>query len=187
MYDDYHGRGYEPFAVNLGEDVETVKSFARQYGFPFLRDAGYVAWNLYKMDNSNIPLNYVIDTAGLVVGSMEDFIEPTIRGWIEPYLSGVGESPEARSVEFVAVGQSPAVGRGAVRFNLPRAGTVSLRVYSSSGTLVRTVFDGTLAAGSNTLNWDLADNGGRPVSNGLYVYELVSGSTVARTKVSVLR
>jgi hypothetical protein len=186
LYDEYHAQGYEPLAINLFQDMNSVvKPYARLYDYQFLRDAGTV-WNQYKI-NSYIPLNYVIDTAQIVVGRMEGFTESTIRSWIEPNLMGIHEHQMPQPLQFALAGSSPATGRSAVRFSLPQAGNVSLRVYSSSGSLVKTVFDGTLAAGSNTLNWNLADNGGRPVANGLYVYELVSGSTVALTKVSVLR
>jgi hypothetical protein len=185
MYDEYHAFGYEPLAIALQQASGTVKYYARQYDYTFLSDNSLSAWSLYNISNS-IPLNYVIDTAQIVVGGAVGFSESTIRGWVAPYL-GVHEHQPAQPLGFELAGSSPATGRSAVRFSLPQTGNVSLRVYSSSGALVRTVFDGTLAAGFNTLNWNLADNGGRPVANGLYVYELVSGSTVALTKVSVLR
>ena len=188
MYDDYHDRGYEAFAINLNEDVETVKPIARQYGFTFLRDVGLSAWNLYKMGTSLPPVNYVIDTVGLVVNSMEgSFSEPTVRGWIEPYLSGVSEAPTVQPIEFSAIGANPVVGHSAVRFNLPKAANVTLRVYSTSGALVRTLHNGQMLAGANTVNWNLQDNAGRPVGNGLYLYELNAGSQVAHAKVSVLK
>ncbi len=186
MYDEYGGQGYTPLAINLWQDMTSVvKVYARQYTYQFLRDAG-TAWNAYKM-NSYIPLNYVVDTAGLVVGSMEGFSESTIRGWVEPYLTGVNETPAAQPIEFAAIGANPAVGHSTVRFNLPKAASVSLRVYSSSGALVRTLASGQMPAGANTVNWNLRDNAGRPVGNGLYVYELASGSEVAHAKVSVLK
>ena len=187
MYDDYHDRGYEPFAINLGEDVETVKPFARLYGFSFLCDTGLSAWNAYKMSGLT-PLNYVIDTVGLVVNSSEGtFSDSAVRAWIEPYLSGVSETPAVQAIEFSATGASPAVGHSAVRFDLPKAADVSLRVYSSSGALVRTLRSGQMPAGANTVNWDLRDNAGRPVGSGLYLYELATGSRVAHAKVSVLK
>jgi hypothetical protein len=185
LYDDYHEQGYEPFAINLGQPMNTIKVYARQYTFTFLRDGG-TAWNLYKM-NSYIPLNYVVDTAGLVVGSMEGFSESTIRGWVEPFLTGVEETPTVPAIEFTATGANPVVGHSAVRFNLPKAATVNLRVYSTSGALVRTLCNGQMSAGANTVNWNLQDNAGRQVGNGLYVYELVAGSQVAHAKVSVVK
>lgn len=161
-----------------------VKPYARQYTYPFLRDPG-TAWNLYKM-NSYIPLNYVIDTAGVVVGSMEGFNEATIRSWIEPYLTGVVEERGVR-LELAGATPSPATGRQTVKFNLPMAGNATLRVYSSAGQLVRTLVAGSREAGSNVVTWDLRDDGGRLVGNGTYVYQLTAAGRSARMKTSVLR
>jgi len=186
MYDLYGSQGFEPLAINLWQDMETVvKVYARQYTFTFLRDAG-TAWNLYKMSNS-IPLNYVVDTAGLVVGSMVGYNAGTIEGWVVPYLTGVEETPTVPSFEFTTVGANPVVGHSTVRFSLPRAANVRLRVYSTSGALVRTLCNGQMPEGVNTVSWDLRDDAGRAVGNGLYLYELVSGSQTAHAKVSVLK
>lgn len=186
MYDLYGSQGFLPIAVNLWQDMETVvKVYARQYTYPFLRDAG-TAWNAYRMTGS-IPLNYAIDTAGLVINSMQGYSFPTVESWITPYLTGVEEAPTATSFEFATVGANPVVGHSTVRFSLPRAANVSLRVYSTSGALVRTLYTGQMPEGVNTVNWNLHDNAGRPVGNGLYLFELVSGSQTAHTKVSVLK
>jgi hypothetical protein len=187
MYEDYHARGYEAVAIDLGETNDRVKPIARQYGFTFLRDSSLTAWNIYKMDQGYTPLNYVVDTAGLVVNSMELFDEDTIRSWVEPYLAGVQETRAVQAFELTPVGANPAVGHGAVRFNLPRAANVVLRVYSTSGALVRTLVDGQMPAGVNTVNWNLRDNAGKQVGNGLYLYELDTGLQVAHAKVSVLK
>jgi hypothetical protein len=184
MYWDYYGQGYQPLAINGWDDLNTIKYYARQYAFTFLKDNGG-GWNQYQI-NGYIPLNYIIDTAQIVVGRMEGFSEPTIRGWIEPNLVGVAETPE-QPFAFASAGANPAVGHSSVRFNLPNAANVTLRVYSSSGALVRTLVSGQVPAGSNTVNWNLRDNSGRTVSNGLYVYELSVGSSVAHAKVSVVQ
>jgi hypothetical protein len=187
MYDDYHARGYQALAVDLGETNDKVKPFARQYSFTFLRDSSLSAWFIYKMDQGYTPLNYVIDTAGVVVNSMEEFDEDTIRAWVEPYLAGVSESHPVRTIEFSVVGANPAVGHSAVRFSLPKAANVTLRVYSMSGTLVRTLYNGQMPAGANTISWNLRDDAGSAVGNGLYLYELTAGSQVAHAKASVLK
>jgi hypothetical protein len=185
MYDDYRSRGFIPLAINLWEDMDAVvKVFARQYTFPFFRD-DFTAWTAYKMDGY-VPLNYVVDTAGLVVNSMEGFTESTIRGWIESSMPGVSET-HAQPLGLASAGANPVVGHGAVRFNLPRAANVSLRVYSTSGALVRTLVNGQMPAGSGMVEWNLRDDAGRPVGNGLYLYELNTGSQVAQAKVSVLK
>ncbi len=186
MYDAYGSQGFLPFGINLWQDMETVvKVFARQYTFPFLRDGG-TAWNLYKI-NSYIPLNYVVDTAGLVAYGAEGYSYATIESYVLPYLTGVAETPSAQPIEFSAIGANPVVGHSAVRFSLPKAANVTLRVYSTSGALVRTLCNGQLPAGANTVSWDLTDNAGRQVGNGLYLYELNAGSQVAHAKVSVLK
>jgi len=185
MYDDYQGMNFEPLSINLWENWNTIKYYARQYTYMFLRDGGAV-WNTYKI-NGGIPLNYVVDTAGIVVGRMEGFSESTIRNWIEPYLTGVAENPAPAPIEFAVIGANPVVGHSAVRFSLPKAENVSLRVYSSSGALVRTLCNGQMPAGVNTVNWNLQDNAGRQVGNGLYLYELAAGSQVAHAKVSVVK
>jgi hypothetical protein len=186
MYNTYGSQGFEPLAINLWQDMETVvKVFARQYTFQFLRDGG-TAWNAYKITNS-IPLNYVVDTSGLVVGGMEGYNYSTIEGWVAPYLTGVEEAPVAQPIEFSVVGANPVVGHSAVRFNLPKTANVTLRVYSTSGALVRTLCNGQMPAGANSVSWNLQDNAGRQVGNGLYLYELNTGSQVAHAKVSVLK
>ena len=64
MYDDYKPRGFVALAINLWQSMDIVKQYARQYRYFFFRDGG-AAWNLYNINNG-IPLNYVVDTAGIV-------------------------------------------------------------------------------------------------------------------------
>ncbi len=186
MYDEYGERGYVPLSINLWQDMNSVvKYYARQYTYPFFRDGGS-AWNLYRM-NGYIPLNYVIDTAGIVVGSMEGFNEATIRSWIEPYLTGVSEKNARMQPDFTAITPNPANRVQRVGFNLPVAGNVTVRVFSADGGLVQTVFQGMLTPGNHTVSWNLTDAAGRTVPNGLYFYEITAGRTAARIKASVLR
>jgi hypothetical protein len=186
MYDDYGAQGYEPLAINLWQDMNSVvKVFARQYTYQFLRDPN-TCWALYNI-SGYIPVNYVIDPTDTVRYGAVGWSEPTIRGYIESYLTGVEEAPAVQPIEFSVIGANPVVGHSAVRFNLPKAANVTLRVYSTSGALVRTLYNGQMTAGVNTVNWNLQDNAGRTVGNGLYLYELNAGSQVAHAKVSVLK
>ncbi|MBM3323192.1 hypothetical protein FJY69_06925 [candidate division WOR-3 bacterium] len=185
MYEDYRDGGFLPMAINGWDNMTTIRYYARQFSFPFFGDNG-TAWNQYQI-RGYIPLNYVIDTAMIVVGGMEGFDEYTIRSWIEPYLVSVSEPEPAAPLGFALSGANPAVRASAVRFSLPQAGPVSLRVYSTAGRLVRTLVSGTMPAGANTVAWNLTDDSGRPVANGLYLYELSHGALSSRVTVSVLR
>ncbi len=186
---DYQGMNFMPLAIGLQQTMPILKQYARNYGITVLDDASLVAWNKYNISNG-VPTNYVIDATDTVrygqVG-WSSGLENSIRSVLESYLTGVEETPAVQPIEFSAVGANPVVGHSAVRFNLPKAANVTLRVYSTSGALVRTLVNGQMPAGANTVNWNLQDNAGRPVGNGLYLYELNAGSQVAHAKVSVLK
>jgi flagellar hook assembly protein FlgD len=64
-----------------------------------------------------------------------------------------------------------------IRFDLPRRGPVSLRVYDVAGRLVRSLVDGSpLEAGRHEAVWDGRNESGRSVGAGLYFYRLQAGS-----------
>jgi len=150
------------------------------YTYPVLRDGGGV-WNMYKM-NSYIPLNYVIDTAGVVVNSMEGFNEYTIRSWIEGALPPVGveEGKTLLPALTVTATPNPTTGPVCIRFENAAGRTAEVRVYSSSGALVR-AFES-----RGTVRWDLTDASGRNVENGLYFAEVTTSAGAAQVKFSVL-
>jgi hypothetical protein len=181
-----YGDGYVALGIGLWQSAAILKQYAAQYpGVIVLDDAVHKAWDLYNI-NSSIPLNYVVDPTDTVRYGAVGFNEAVERGVVEQYLTGVEEAPAVQPLEFSAVGANPVVGHSAVRFSLPKAANVTLRVYSTSGALVRTLVNGQMPAGANTVNWNLQDNTGKKVGNGLYLYELSTGSQVSRAKVSVL-
>jgi len=169
-------------AINLWQSWDIVKTYARMYDNLHLRDGGTV-WNMYKM-NSYIPLNYVVDTAGVVVGCMEGFNEYTIRSWIESSLPPVGVSEGTRLELGLAATAfpNPAAGPATIRFSVPGNASAAVRVYSATGALVRS-----WESATGSVRWDLADGTGQPVENGLYFAEVSSGPNLSRTKLSVLR
>ena len=82
----------------------------------------------------------------------------------------------------------PSVFRDVVRisYRLDRAGRVSLGVYDASGSLVRTLVNGTFAPGIHTAVWNRTAESGRRVSGGTYFYRLtVNGETVSGKAVVV--
>ena len=74
-----------------------------------------------------------------------------------------------------------------IRYELPSAGRVSLKVYNMHGQLVRTLVDEHVSAGYHTLVWDGRDEFGQAVSSGIYYYRMVAGTFVETKKMALLR
>ncbi|MBD3289425.1 T9SS type A sorting domain-containing protein [candidate division KSB1 bacterium] len=74
-----------------------------------------------------------------------------------------------------------------IRYQLPEAGKVTLRVVNSLGQEVRTLVDADMDAGYHTISWDGRDNAGIQVSNGIYMYQIKSGNFVATKKMVFMK
>jgi FlgD Ig-like domain len=73
-----------------------------------------------------------------------------------------------------------------IRYNLTQPANGSIRIYSTSGRLVRTLIDGRLDGGSHNIAFDGNDNGGRKLSAGGYFIRLSSDRVTASGKLLVL-
>ena len=59
-----------------------------------------------------------------------------------------------------------------IAFGLPRAGQVRLQLFDASGRLVRTLLDGEVPAGFQSVVWDGRTSAGQPAASGIYFYRL---------------
>jgi hypothetical protein len=185
MYNDYGADRYVPMAINLWQDMNSVvKAYARTYTFPFFRDGGTV-WNVYNI-NGYIPLNYVIDTAGIVLYGATGFNEAVVRAYIESSLppTAIGDRPAGKLIASFGATPNPAKGPVTIRYSLSRPADVTLRIYSGSGKLVASHQSD---AGAGSWLWNLQDDNGAPVTNGLYFCKLAGGNATEHVKISVVR
>jgi hypothetical protein len=74
-----------------------------------------------------------------------------------------------------------------ISFGLSAPSRVSLRIYDTSGRLVRTLVEGERGAGRFTELWDGRDSGGRAVASGIYFYRLSAGGFERTKKMILLR
>ena len=74
-----------------------------------------------------------------------------------------------------------------ISFQLPIDGDVSLKVYNTSGQLVRTLVDGYQSAGHVEAHWDGKNDSGKEVASGIYFYQLSVGNFVSMKKMSFLQ
>jgi Peptidase family C25/Propeptide_C25/FlgD Ig-like domain len=59
-----------------------------------------------------------------------------------------------------------------IRFDLPEAATVQLKVFDASGRLVNTLVDGAMDPGRHQVSWDGSDSNALPAGSGVYFYVL---------------
>jgi hypothetical protein len=74
-----------------------------------------------------------------------------------------------------------------IQFMIPEPADVQLVVYDLMGRTVRTLVNGSQTAGYKTVVWDSKDEAGIPVSAGMYIYELRSGSHSVIQKMVLLK
>jgi hypothetical protein len=74
-----------------------------------------------------------------------------------------------------------------IRYNLPEGAMVRIMVYDILGREVRTLVNGYVDAGYQSIVWDVTDNGGRPVSGGVYIYSIQSDRFNANRKMILLK
>ncbi|MBI4725931.1 VCBS repeat-containing protein [candidate division TA06 bacterium] len=82
---------------------------------------------------------------------------------------------------------NPTRGGVSISFALKKSGNTSLKIYNIAGQVVRILDNGYRIAGVYSIPWDGKDEQGNKVSNGIYLYRLVSGEFQATKKITVLR
>jgi hypothetical protein len=106
--------------------------------------------------------------------------------------SGAAGGTDATPVRLALHPSAPNPFRGAgdgalIRFDLPRAGHVQLRIFDPSGRLVRALLDRALAAGQHRLIWDGRDGQARPLASGRYLCVLKAGGERQTREVLLVR
>jgi flagellar hook assembly protein FlgD len=66
-------------------------------------------------------------------------------------------------------------------------GDVNLAIYDITGSLVKTLVNGSLEAGSHSIVWDGKDNGGSDVSSGVYFYRLSDSNGDSFRRMTLLK
>lgn len=74
-----------------------------------------------------------------------------------------------------------------IKYQLPRAEHVSLKVYNAAGQLVRTLVEGQVDAGYHDVVWDSRNENGETVSSGVYFYRFNAGEYNNTVKMMLLK
>jgi hypothetical protein len=98
-------------------------------------------------------------------------------------FTGIEEVPSTVSLAVT----SPARGECSISLSGPVGTEVAVRIYSVSGRLVATVYEGQLPEGGETIVWNGVDSGGRPVASGVYFARVESDGRPQVSKVVYIR
>ena len=74
-----------------------------------------------------------------------------------------------------------------IRYIVPAASWVTLRVYATDGSPLRTLVNRITPAGTHEAIWDGRNDSGKPVASGIYFYQLSTGKTTLSRKMLLLK
>ena len=74
-----------------------------------------------------------------------------------------------------------------LRYDLPEQAQVTLTVYDLMGREITQLVNTTQEAGYRSVQWDATDSFGKPVSAGVYLYQIRSGEFVDTRKMVLLK
>jgi len=74
-----------------------------------------------------------------------------------------------------------------IKYETQSAGSLSVKVYTQSGSLVKTVFDGMVPAGKGTVDWNGTNSNGARVASGIYFVKSKGPGIDKVVKIAVVR
>jgi hypothetical protein len=103
-------------------------------------------------------------------------------------LTGVGEFAGVPRELMLAANRPNPFSRGTeIRFGLPEAARISLKVYNVEGRVVATLADGQYPRGYHRVSWTGRDSKGVSVATGVYFYRLQTENKVLTRKMMMLK
>jgi hypothetical protein len=74
-----------------------------------------------------------------------------------------------------------------LRYELPEQATVNITIYDMLGKHVKTLINQTQNAGYKSVIWDATNDYGKPVSAGIYLYQIQTGKHISTKKMVLLK
>ena len=102
------------------------------------------------------------------------------------YTAGESRGPELETA-FHGLLSNPFNPAAALRFELGSQTRCRVCVYSHDGKKVAVLADGPRSAGGHTIIWDGKNSKGKPVSSGLYIFEVTLGKKTVLEKAVLLK
>ncbi len=120
------------------------------------------------------------------------FYEDGVEAFFDQLLDEIGETDVEKNIMlpdgfYSFFYPNPFNPLTTIEFNLPEETVVSLNIYNIKGQKVRTLIDEHKPAGKHTAVWDGESNNSKPVSSGVYFYNLKAGTYEKTEKMILLK
>ncbi|MCK6561979.1 T9SS type A sorting domain-containing protein [candidate division KSB1 bacterium] len=182
----------------MAMEVETRDAL---FGTVFLDHRPAFAWLYEGVGDNGRDMEPHFGPMNLASGGTETFHlliygGPGSLDWFSPAASSqnqsllrMNEAATEKPLRFVLAQNypNPFNPETEIRFALPEAGSVVLKIFNTLGEEIRTLAAAPFAAGHHRVLWDGKDNDGKPVASGIYLYQLRVGEFVQVRKMSLLR
>ena len=107
------------------------------------------------------------------------------EAWVDGEVGPTTTMPKRHALE--ACYPNPFNPLTTIKYTVPRAGDVSIKIYNVRGELVRALLDEPSPAGRQDLTWDGTDAAGHPVSSGVYFVSVQANGQAQMSKVMLVR
>ncbi|MFQ5864742.1 MAG: FlgD immunoglobulin-like domain containing protein [bacterium] len=123
----------------------------------------------------------------LLIGGQEFWLDDVCAE--DTTITSIGDNPAGVPRDFALSHNfpNPFNPDTEIRFQLPRASRVVLKVFNLLGEEIRTLTDAKYDAGSYSVRWDGKDLKGNAVSSGVYFYQIQAGTFCEVKKMILLR
>jgi hypothetical protein len=145
---------------NIGQVGDSITGFASSSpSFSPLWTRGRMALNPGQQDSVQIAYfaQYAGTNAGLIrvntqrSGLVEIYCQAVVPAAADPRAAALPQAPT------LTISPNPGNAMFTLRYDIPRAGALSLRIFDLNGRLIDTLHDGPAAAGSYSQPWNAAD------------------------------
>ena len=176
---------YDYGRVEVSQDGGTTWDPKRSFGSSWDVDAWQPdSEDLPTVDNVLIRFTLDSDDNGVVADGW--YIDDILIVASSPAAVG-GDAQAERRLRLYANQPNPFRHITTIRYHLPQASGVSLRVFDLAGRMVRSLEDGHQDAGNHIVQWDARDSAGHEAAPGLYMCQLEVGSQRETQRLLLLR
>ena len=133
------------------------------------------------------PNYYVFDTYAEEIEYLKSWTAERLQWMDQEMLSTADVSFIPKEYRLYDAYPNPFNPTTNIGYDIPKKGHVSILIYDMLGRQVKTLLNQTQDAGYKSVIWDATNNYGKPVSAGIYLYQIQAGEYISTKKMVLLK